>query len=125
MLDAQKAFLGMSSAVQEATLALGRFGIALQETQEQARLLRLGHRWSVGSQTGVDGVTARPTASERVGAAEADLGVLLLPWQREVAIRYLSGERMVLRSYRLAGRATIQRVIEHAETDREGGDRDD
>lgn len=48
-------------------------------------------------------------------AAEA-LGIVLLPWQREVGQRILAGEQLVMLGGRRAGRATVLRVVDHAHT---------
>lgn len=53
----------------------------------------------------------------------AELGVDLLPWQREVGQRLLDGERVYMVGGRRAGRATLKRVLRHA-SDREDGSRD-
>lgn len=50
----------------------------------------------------------------------AELGVDLLPWQREVGQRLLDGERVYMVGGRCAGRATLKRVLRHA-TNRENG----
>lgn len=46
--------------------------------------------------------------------AARELGVELLPWQREVGERILAGERIVMVGGKRAGRATLRRVIDRA-----------
>lgn len=59
-----------------------------------------------------------------IDEAAKELGVELLPWQREVGQRILNGERVAMVGGRCAGRTTLRRVVNHARGDVEVGRRD-
>lgn len=52
------------------------------------------------------------SAEERLAIAERSLGVELMPWQRQWALRALNGEHMVTLRARRAGWKTLRRVID-------------
>lgn len=66
--------------------------------------------------TDVDCVCTDPplSAEERVNIIERRLGITLLPWQHEVAIRALDGERTVTMRARRSGWKTIRQVVMEA-----------
>ncbi|MEI3845227.1 MULTISPECIES: hypothetical protein [unclassified Microbacterium] len=66
--------------------------------------------------TDVDCVCTDPplSAEERVTIIERRLGLTLLPWQREIAIRALDGESKVTKRARRSGWKTIRRVVMEA-----------
>jgi len=49
---------------------------------------------------------------ERVSAYAAELGVDLLPWQVDVAVRLLSGDTFMMPWGRLQGRRTVMRIVD-------------
>lgn len=55
------------------------------------------------------------SAEERVSIVERRLGVDLLPWQREWALRALDGEHIVMVRARRSGWKTIRRVVKEAQ----------
>lgn len=54
------------------------------------------------------------SAEERLRVVERRLGIDLLPWQREWALRALTGEHAVTTRARRSGWKTVRRVIEEA-----------
>ena len=49
-----------------------------------------------------------------VDAAAADLGIQLLPWQRQVAEAWLRRETVAVTAGKRAGKSTLERVMHHA-----------
>ncbi|QNJ55545.1 hypothetical protein SEA_PHINKY_53 [Microbacterium phage Phinky] len=66
------------------------------------------------SQAGVEAGRSAHSASERVGAAAAEMGLRLLPWQRDVAIAALEGRPTALLGCKQCGRSTVLEVIKRA-----------
>lgn len=54
----------------------------------------------------------RRITGERVDALSKEIGIVLMPWQRDAAIRILSGERLVLVGGRRGGVGTVERMVE-------------
>lgn len=49
-----------------------------------------------------------------IDEAARQLGIDLLPWQREIGQRVLSGEQVIIQRGRRGGLKTLKRVIENA-----------
>ena len=52
-----------------------------------------------------------PTAAEKVDAFARSIGVELMPWQRELAIKMLRAEPVIFPAGRRAGMGTVRRVV--------------
>ncbi len=52
------------------------------------------------------------TDADRVDAFAKSIGIELMPWQRDVAVRALSGQSVVRVGGRRAGMAMIDRIVE-------------
>lgn len=52
-----------------------------------------------------------PTAAEKVDAFARRIGVELMPWQRELAIKMLRAEPVIFPAGRRAGMGTVRRVV--------------
>lgn len=52
-----------------------------------------------------------PTAAEKVDAFAQSIGVELMPWQRELAIKMLRAEPVIFQAGRRAGMGTVRRVV--------------
>lgn len=59
---------------------------------------------------------------DELADAARDLGVALLPWQREAGERILRGEQVVVTAGRRSGRSMLRRVLERAFERREDGE---
>lgn len=53
-----------------------------------------------------------PGLEERVSAYAAELGVDLLPWRVDVAVRLLSGDTFMMPWGRRQGRRTVMRIVD-------------
>lgn len=65
--------------------------------------------------------TTTPTTAERIVEVADDLGIDLMPWQREVIAQAFArpgAAPVVVRAGRRAGMATIRRVIDRLAQDR-------
>lgn len=56
-----------------------------------------------------------PTAEELIDAAAEAFGVYLLPWQKDAAVRFLRGERFMVRGSQRSGWVTTKAVVQEAE----------
>lgn len=52
-----------------------------------------------------------PTAAEKVDAFAQSIGVELMPWQRELAIKMLRAEPVIVPAGRRAGMGMVRRVV--------------
>lgn len=50
-----------------------------------------------------------------IDEAATELGITLLPWQRELGQAFLDGEQVVIRGGKRSGRVTLAKVITHAQ----------
>lgn len=69
------------------------------------------------SQTGVEAVRSPQEAAEMVDAKAAEMGLRLMPWQREVAIATLEGRPLALMGGKQVGRTTVKRIIDGIRAD--------
>ena len=66
-------------------------------------------------------VRRRRRIGARLDLAMAGTGIVLLPWQRDLAIRLLDGEQLTLLRGRKAGWTTIERAVTRAWAQSAGG----
>lgn len=66
-------------------------------------------------------IRRRRRIGARVDAIAADIGVTLMPWQREATIRLMDGETAYIVGGRQAGRSATRAVLARATNHTNGG----
>lgn len=88
--------------------------IAVAQRPDGSTVLGIDLGTGSPSQTGVEAGRSAHSAAEQVDAAAAEMGLRLLPWQREYAIAALEGRPLALLGGKQCGRSTVLEVIKRA-----------
>ncbi|UDL15420.1 hypothetical protein SEA_PEPE25_45 [Microbacterium phage Pepe25] len=118
--------LPLGRAAKRATGAMGMLvevwdtpsgSIATAQQPDGSVLVGIDPGSGAPSQTGVEAVRSPQEAAEMVDAKAAEMGLRLMPWQREVAIATLEGRPLALMGGKQVGRTTVKRIIDGIRAD--------
>lgn len=121
--SAIRRFDEMQAASRRASLALYRFtevlttslgSIAVAQKPDGSTTIGFDPGTIDPSQTGVEAVRSTHSAAEKVDATSAEMGLRLLPWQRDIAIAALEGRPLALVGGKQCGRSTVLEVVKRA-----------
>lgn len=118
-----RGFLNLSISASHTTKVFNRLvevwdtpsgSIATAQRPDGTVLVGIDPGTSHPSQTGVEAVRSTHSAAEMVDAAAAEMGLRLLPWQRDAAIAAVEGKPFILVGGKQCGRTTVLQVVERA-----------